>query len=554
MNVGVVAEAIDMQSLKYVFEGLDQSLAKRHKVSHRSMEFFYSSPHKREELHDEFVLNSDILVGRIDERVFRSRERLDRQPPMVCFLLGAISRGGGELPWVHRYLKSTDVLVGNCSGDIEIAAKFFKNGQIRKLPFSFDESTFHVVDESRRQALKEELGFQKSDRILLYAGRITLEKNLHTQIRMLSILQHLLPNLHLIIIGQFANVAFTEVGVHPVDITAMFTRLLSELQLDTSRIHFLGAKNPTQTRDYYIIADALVNLTLHHDENFGFAQVEAMACGTPVVGTKWGGLKDTIKHNETGYHVSTVVTDAGVKINWWEAINRIVQLLDDETTLQRFRERCPIHVMEHFSKQRYDEVLESILVDCKKISENGSQPLALSDFGAEFWDRCLHSRMSPPPLQRGPGSFELYKELIAPFTGLTESTVPIADNLQPDHLLVLATPVKREGGILQINDPIFPMEVSVPEDYQKTCDAILEILKREPVVQLKRLISQMTSPLVASTDETLKWMLNAGILLRTRPMSPSIDPELIGDQMSRPLFTIQNVDYRSDVYVIKQVW
>jgi len=554
MNVGVVAEAVDMQSLKYVFEGLEQSLAKRHKVNRRSMEFFHSSPRRREELHDEFVRNSDILVGRIDERVFRSRERLDRQPPMICFLLGAISRGGGELPWVHRYLKSTDVLVGNCRGDMEIVAKFFKNGQARKLPFSFDESTFHAVDESRRQTLKAELGFQKSDQILLYAGRITLEKNVHTQIRMLSILQRLLPNLHLVIIGQLQNIAFHEVGVHPVDITDMFTRLLSELRLDTRRIHFLGPKSPTETRDFYIIADALVNLTLHHDENFGFAQVEAMACGTPVVGTKWGGLKDTIKHNETGYHVSTVVTDAGVKLNWWEAINRIVQLLGDETTLQRFREKCPIHVMENFSKQRYDEVLESILVDCKKVSEHGSEPLALSDFGSEFWDRCLHARMSPPPLQRGRRSFELYKELIEPFTGVTESTILMADDLQPDHLLVLAAPVQTEGGIIKINDPIFPMELSMSEGYQESCQAILEILKREPVVQLKRLISLTTSPLLALTEETLKWMLNAGILLRTRPMNPSIDPELIGDQMSRPLFTIQNVDYRSDVYVIKQMW
>ena len=554
MNVGVVAEAIDMQSLKYIFAGLEQSLAKRHNVIHRSMEFFYSSPRRREELHDEFVRNSDILVGRIDERVFRARERLDRHPPFVCFLQGAISRGGGELPWVHRYLKSTDVLVGNCSGDIEIAAKFFKNGQIRKLPFSFDESIFHPVNESQRQALKRELGFQKSDRILLYAGRITLEKNLHTQIRMLSILQRLLPNLHFVIIGQLENFPFTEVGVHPVDMAGTFTRLVSELRLDTRRIHFLGHKSPTQTRDFYIIADALVNLTLHHDENFGFAQVEAMACGTPVVGTKWGGLKDTIKHNETGYHVSTAVTDVGVKLNWWEAINRIVQLLADSATLQRFRDRCPIHVREYFSQQRYDEVLESILVHCKKISENGSEPLALSDFGAEFWDRCLHGSMSPPPYQRGQRSFELYKELIEPFTGVTESTVPAADNLQPDHLLVLAAPVQTEGAIIQINDPIFPMEVSIPKDYQETCHAILEIVKREPVIQLKRLISLITNPLVASTDESLRWMLNAGILLRTRPMNPSIDPELIGEQMSRPLFTIQNVDYRSDVYVIKQTW
>jgi len=553
MNVGVVAEPIDMQSLKYIFDGLDQSLTKRHKVNRRTREFLYSSPRKQAELHDEFVRNAEILVGRIDERVFRARERLEWQPPIVCLLQGAISRGGGELPWVHRYLKSTDVLVGNCSGDIEIAAKFFENGQIRKLPFAFDESTFFAVDESQRQALKAELGFQKSDQILLYAGRITLEKNVHTQIRMLSILQRLFPNLHLVIIGNLANFPFTEFGAYPVDITGMFNRLVRALGLDTRRIHFLGNKNPTQTRDFYIIADALVNLTLHHDENFGFAQVEAMACGTPVVGTKWGGLKDTIKHNETGYHVSTVVTDAGVKLNWWEAINRIVQLLTDEATLQRFRETCPIHVLEHFSQQRYDEVLESIMVDCKKKSENGSQPLALSDFGAEFWDRCLHSSMAPPPYQRGPRSFELYKELIGPFTGLTESTIPTGEKLEPEHLLVLAAPVRAEGQILRINDPIFPMEVSMPGDYQKSCHAILEILKTEPVVQLKRLQSLMTSSHAAVTNDTLTWMLTAGILLRTRPMNPSLDPALIGDKMSKPVFTIQTMDYKSDVYVLKQI-
>jgi hypothetical protein len=208
-------------------------------------------------------------------------------------------------------------------------------------------------------------------------------------------------------------------------------------------------------------------------------------------------------------------------------------------------------VLEHFSQQRYDEVLESIMVDCKKRSENGSQPLALSDFGAELWDSCLHSSMAPPPYQRGPRSFELYKELIGPFTGLTESTIPTGENLEPEHLLLLAAPVRAEGQIVRINDPIFPMEVSMPGNYQRTCHAILEIFKTEPVVQLKRLQSLMTRS--HATDDTLTWMLTAGILLRTRPMNPSLDPRLIGDKMSKPVFTIQTVDYESDVFVLKQI-
>lgn len=553
MNVGLIAEGLGMQSLKYVFEGIEQSLVKQHKVHHRPMEFFYASPSRREELLEEFLSISDVVVGRIDEGVLQTRERLDHKPPLLGFLLGAISRGGGELSRLYRYLKSTDVFVGNCSGDVEIVTKFFKSCQARNLPFAFDESTFIAPEESQRQALKAELGFQKTDRILLYAGRMTMEKNLHTQLQIFSVLQKLMPNLHLVIIGHLEDIPFIEFGMYSLDMSGTIRRVISELRLDTERIHILGRKSPTQLRDFYIIADALVNLTLHHDENFGYAQVEAMACGTPVIGSCWGGLRDTIKHGETGYHISTVVTDAGVKLNWWETINRIVQLLEDNSTLQRFRERCPVHVKEHFSKHRYDEILQSILVDCMNRTEKGSEPLVLSEFGDEFWQQCQHRAMSPPPYRRGKRSLELYKELITPFTGVTENTIPAAADLHPDQLLVLATPVQVQARTIRINDPIFSMEAIVPVDFQKVCHVVLEVLRKEPVIQFERLRNLIDGSLLSSLESTLKWMINAGLLLRTRPMNPTTNPRAIGEQMGKPLFSIQGVDYRTDVIVIKQM-
>ena len=35
-------------------------------------------------------------------------------------------------------------------------------------------------------------------------------------------------------------------------------------------------------------------------EPFGYVPLEAMACGTPVVGVKEGGVKETVQHNKTG--------------------------------------------------------------------------------------------------------------------------------------------------------------------------------------------------------------------------------------------------------------
>src|ERR1044072_464756 len=214
--------------------------------------------------------------------------------------MGSMSRGAAEMALWSRYLKSTDIIVGNCDGDVQITEKFLHNARIRKLPFAFDEETFYSVNEQRRQEIRTEMGFQQDDKILLYCGLITIEKNVHPLFRIFRVLQDLVPNVHLVIAGEPLNVPFTAWGMYPVSVTATLLRLINDLKINKRQVHLIGRKDASQLRDLYAVADLAVNLTLHHDENFGFAQVEAMACGTPVIGTSWGGLKDVIKHGETG--------------------------------------------------------------------------------------------------------------------------------------------------------------------------------------------------------------------------------------------------------------
>src|SRR6185503_14896704 len=130
------------------------------------------------------------------------------------------------------------------------------------------------------------------------------------------------------------------------------------LGIPEEKIHFMPNMEPDNLRNIYNAADAVINLTLLHDENFGLAQVEAMGCGTPVIGTNWGGLKDTIVEGESGYKISTVATSAlGVKVDWWEGLQKTVALLNaGRSERRRLRDRSLKNAKDRFAFAPFEKI------------------------------------------------------------------------------------------------------------------------------------------------------------------------------------------------------
>jgi D-inositol-3-phosphate glycosyltransferase len=85
---------------------------------------------------------------------------------------------------------------------------------------------------------------------------------------------------------------------------AEMSRLLAlrdELGLG-DRVQFVGAIDQRQLRAYYSAADVTVVPSWY--ESFGLVALESMACGTPVVASRVGGLATTVRDGETGHLVA----------------------------------------------------------------------------------------------------------------------------------------------------------------------------------------------------------------------------------------------------------
>ena len=90
----------------------------------------------------------------------------------------------------------------------------------------------------------------------------------------------------------------------PNDPEAAELRRLSEMASRlgvADMVRFVGAVDHERLPDYYAAADVCIVPSRY--ESFGLAAIEAMACGTPVVASRVGGLQVTVEDGATGFLV-----------------------------------------------------------------------------------------------------------------------------------------------------------------------------------------------------------------------------------------------------------
>ncbi len=165
--------------------------------------------------------------------------------------------------------------------------------QGKVIPCGVDLHLFRPIPASRAMKF---LGLTRRN-FLLFVGRIDSIKGIDVLIRAVHRLscrpEKEKGDLGLIIVGG-------ELDVDPRRESREMQRLrelVQDLKLQ-DRVAFWGSQRQDLLPYFYSAAQALVLPSRY--ESFGMVALEAMACGTPVIASRVGGLKYTIEDGRTG--------------------------------------------------------------------------------------------------------------------------------------------------------------------------------------------------------------------------------------------------------------
>jgi len=123
--------------------------------------------------------------------------------------------------------------------------------------------------------------------LFLYVGRLKRYKGIGLAIEALALARRTRPDLRLDITGTG-------------DYRAELERLVARLDQE-SAVTFHGFV--TEARKVSLLRGAWANLFPSPKEGWGITIVEAAACGTPSIASDSPGLRDSVRHMETGYLV-----------------------------------------------------------------------------------------------------------------------------------------------------------------------------------------------------------------------------------------------------------
>lgn len=207
---------------------------------------------------------------------------------------------------------------------------------------TIDTSLFRPIPGLDTVSLRKKMGLATDSKILIFTGRLTWEKGIDKLLQALGYIKT--PNLEVLIVGSLS---------YKVENTDNY---MSELQVMAKKrqsvVHFTGYIEHAELPKLYNLADIAV-LPSMWEEPAGLTMLEAMACGTPVITTKSGGIPEYV-----GDSAIVLNRNEQLPINIAKTID---YLLSNKQEYNRLRDNGIERIRKNFDSSNYINRLNELI-------------------------------------------------------------------------------------------------------------------------------------------------------------------------------------------------
>jgi glycosyltransferase involved in cell wall biosynthesis len=209
-----------------------------------------------------------------------------------------------------------------------------KRFPVYHIPYGLDTDAYKPLDTDECRHM---LGIPRYKKVLMF-----MAKSLHSPVKggdllvsaLRSLPESLKANLVLLLLGNEGQTLIKDIDIQTFDLGYVSSDRLKAM--------------------CYSAADLFVHPT--RADAFGLVLLESMACGTPMVSYRVGGVTDLVRPGITGY-----LAQPG---DVMDLSNGIIQLLEDEPLRDAMREKCRAIAVKEFpielQVQRYIELYRQL--------------------------------------------------------------------------------------------------------------------------------------------------------------------------------------------------
>lgn len=259
---------------------------------------------------------------------FMLREKYQIETPFIIKLVQIHPSINGIIYNVPL-LRKNDIIIAPCQYAKESFLRISDKFDVHVVP-NFVDVKF--IGSYRRRRCGD------NRRIITYMGRLTEGKGAGVLIECLPEIVDKINNAHLNIIGPLSGSQMD--GNRECLYAKRLARQVKKYKL-SDRVHFLGPRFGPDKYRLLARSDIFINPTIAREELFPVANIEALACGVPIIATDWAGNKEIVRDGKNGYLVEVGYDEKeGAKINMGQLVSLAVKILKDKYPNPRLRENA----------------------------------------------------------------------------------------------------------------------------------------------------------------------------------------------------------------------